>query len=77
MARIRVFIVLVLAITAGGGLALGTYNYMQKMTPRTVSVPTRPVVVAAIDLDVGADITKEDLKIVQWPDNSVPAGAQR
>ena len=36
MARMRIFIVLVLAITAGGGLAFGTYNYMQKLPARTV-----------------------------------------
>ena len=38
MARMRVFIVLVLAITAGGGLALATYNYMQKLPARTVTM---------------------------------------
>src|SRR5438445_13285562 len=75
MARIRVFIVLVLAVTAGGGLALGTYNYMQKAQGRTVSMPTRPVVVAAANLDVGADLTKEDLKTVEWPASAVPVGA--
>ena len=33
MARMRVFMVLVLALTAGGVLAFGTYNYVQKMPP--------------------------------------------
>ena len=75
MARIRIFVVLVLAITAGGGLALGTYNYMQKQTPRTVSIPTKPVVVAAADLDVGAELRREDVRIIQWPANAVPANA--
>jgi|SRR5436305_7060821 len=75
MARIRVFIVLVLAVTAGGGLALGTYNYMQKAQARTVSMPTRPVVVAAANLDIGADLTRDDLKTIDWPANAVPAGA--
>jgi len=76
MARMRVFMVFVLAITAGGGLAFGTYNYMQKQAPaQTVSLPTRPVVVAAADLDVGAELTKEDLRIIQWPANAMPATA--
>ena len=56
MARMRIFLVLVLAITAGGGLAFGTYNYMQKLPARTVTIPTRPVVVAATDLDVGTEL---------------------
>src|SRR5919204_6669603 len=76
MARIRVFVVLVLAITAGGALAFGTYNYMQKaQTTRTVSLPTRPVIVAAADLDIGAELTREDVRIIEWPANSVPSGA--
>jgi len=76
MARMRVFIVFVLAVTVGGTLALATYNYVQR-TPqtRTVTIPTKPVVVAASDLDVGADITKNDLRIIDWPANAVPAGA--
>src|SRR5579872_7182253 len=76
MARMRVFIVFVLAVTVGGTLALATYNYVQRAPQtRTVTIPTKPVVVAASDLDVGADITKNDLRIIDWPANAVPAGA--
>jgi len=75
MARMRVFIVFVLAITAGGALAFGTYNYMQQLPARSVSIPTRPVVVAAADLDVGAELTREELRIIEWPANALPAGA--
>src|SRR3954466_3865685 len=75
MARMRVLLVFVLAITAGGALALGTYNLTQKTPARTVSIPTRPVIVAAADLDVGATLTREDVRIIDWPANAVPAGA--
>jgi pilus assembly protein CpaB len=75
MARIRVFIVLVLAVTAGGGLAFGTYNYMQRAQARAVPIPTRPVIVAATDLDIGADLSREDLRIIDWPANAVPANS--
>ncbi len=75
MARIRIFIVLVLAITAGGGLAFGTYNYMQTQTAHTVTIPTRPVVVAAADLDIGAELRRDDIRIIQWPSNAAPANA--
>ena len=64
MARIRVFIVLVLAVTAGGGLALGTYNYIQKAQVRTPSMPLRQVVVSKANLDVGADLTKDRKSVV-------------
>ena len=76
MARMRVFIVFVLAITVGGTLALATYNYMQRApATRTVSIPTKSVVVAASDLDVGADITRNDVRLIDWPANAVPANA--
>src|SRR5713226_2336833 len=75
MARMRVFLVLALAITAGGVFALGTYNYVQNLPARTTTIPTAPVVVAALDLDVGAEIRREDVRIVQWPANARPANA--
>jgi pilus assembly protein CpaB len=75
MARMRVFMVFVLAITAGGALAFGTYNYMQRLPPKSTSIPTRPVVVAAADLDIGAELRREDIRIIDWPANAVPANA--
>jgi pilus assembly protein CpaB len=73
MARRRIFMVLVLAITAGGALAMGTYNYMQQL-PQNVAtaIPTRAVVVAAADLQVGAELTRDDLRIIEWPANAAP-----
>ena len=69
MARMRVFLVFVLAVTAGGALAFGTYNYMQHLPAKTTSMPTRPVVVAASDLDIGAELRREDIRIVaSYPD---------
>ena len=73
MARMRVFIVFVFAVTVGGVFALATYNYVQKIPARTVSIPTTPVVVAATDLDIGAELRREDLRIIEWPANALPA----
>src|SRR4029077_11180266 len=75
MGRVRAFIVLALAITAGSGLAYGTYNYVQKSGGRVQSLPTRPVVVAATDLEIGTEVGKDDVRIIEWPVNSAPAGA--
>ena len=77
MGRVRVFIVLALAVTAGGVFAFGTYNYVQGL-PKQGSgpaLPTQPVVVAVNDLDVGAEISADDVKVVAWPQTSVPAQA--
>jgi len=75
MTRIRVLLVLVLALSAGGALAFATYSYVQKLPARTVSLPTRPVVVAAADLDIGAELRRDDLRIIEWPATAVPQDA--
>jgi len=75
MARMRLVIILILAIGAGGALAYGTYNYLQNVPVKTVTVPSRPVMVAATDLQVGAELRADDLKAVEWPASSIPAGA--
>jgi pilus assembly protein CpaB len=75
MNRIRIFIVLALAITVGGAFALATYRWQK--TPSTVveRLPTRPVVVAVANLDLGASLRPEDVRTIDWPAESVPAGA--
>jgi len=68
--------VLVLAVTVGGAFAYATYNYVQRSpVTRTVSMPTRPVIVAANDLDVGATLRREDLHVIDLPASSVPSTA--
>ena len=75
MARLRIFLVLVLALTAGGAFAFGTYRYIQQVPNRDEGVETRPVIVAAANLALGAEVRPEDIRIVEWPANSVPAEA--
>src|SRR5437667_11868139 len=75
MNRMRLFIVFGLAITVGGVFAFATHNYVQNAQSRSVSIPTRPVVVAAADLDIGAELRRDDIRIIDWPANAVPAGA--
>lgn len=74
MARMRIFLVLALALTAGGVLAFGTYSYVQKSPTETVTMPTRSVVVAATDLGIGDELTKEDIRLIEWPANHLPQG---
>jgi pilus assembly protein CpaB len=72
--RSRIFAVLAIAILAGGGLAYGTYNFMQNQPVKQVGTPTQPVVVAAADLQLGAELKKEDLQVVQFPAGKTPEG---
>jgi pilus assembly protein CpaB len=71
----RVFIVLALAVAAGGTFAFGTYRYMQNVPARTAEVPTSKVVVAAGDLQLGAELKSSDLKTIQWPAGAAPEGS--
>ena len=41
MARMRVILVLLVALAAGGGLAYGTYNYVQNVPASAAPMPTR------------------------------------
>jgi pilus assembly protein CpaB len=77
MARIRIMLVLALALTAGGVFAYGTYSYVQQKgsTVQTVAIPTRPVVVAASDLEVGTELTRDNVRMIDWPANALPANA--
>ena len=75
MARIRIFLVLVLALTAGGAFAFGTYRYIQQVPAAAEGMATKPVIVAAVNLQLGAELRPEDLRIVEWPANAVPVAA--
>jgi len=73
--RNRIFAVLALALLAGGGLAYATYNAINAQPVKTVNAPTQPVVVAAADLPLGAELKKEDLTVINFPVGAAPAGA--
>ena len=76
MARRRIFMVFVLAVTAGGALAFGTYNYVQQQpSAQGTAIPTRPVIVAAADLQLGTELRREDLRVIDWPANAAPQNA--
>jgi pilus assembly protein CpaB len=75
MTRMRVFIVFAFAISIGGVFAFATYNYVQNVPTKTVSIPTKPVVVAATDLPIGIEIKKDDVRLIDWPENAMPANA--
>ena len=74
MARIRIFVVLVIALTAGGVFAYATYRYVQQPPP-PASMKTRPVVVAATNLPLGKELKPEDVRIIEWPQDAVPVAS--
>jgi pilus assembly protein CpaB len=72
--RNRIFAVFAIAVMAGGGLAYATYNFMQNQPVKTAPAATQPVVVAAADLQLGAELKKEDLRVVGFPQGEAPEG---
>jgi pilus assembly protein CpaB len=75
MARMRVFIVFALAIGVGTVFAFATYNYVQKAPKGGPAAATVPVVVAAANLEIGAELGRDDVRAIDWPAGSAPAGA--
>ena len=75
MNRVRMFTVFLIALVAGGGLAYGTYSYLQNVPVRTVTVPTKKVVVANADLSLGSELGADDLTTLDWPAGALPEGA--
>jgi pilus assembly protein CpaB len=48
---------------------------MQNQPVKTVATPTQPVVVAAADLQIGAEVKKEDVTVVNFPAGQAPQGS--
>lgn len=75
MIRNRLLLAFLVALLAGGGLAYGTYRYLGNVPVKEVTLPTQPVVVATVDLSLGAELRASDLRVIDWPEGAVPDGA--
>ncbi len=73
--RNRIFAVLAIAVLAGGGLAYGTYNAINAKPVVTTNQKFQPVVIAVNDLQMGAEIRLEDVKVAKFPEGGAPEGA--
>lgn len=77
MRKRRVLLVLVLAIVMAGVAAFSTLKYLATNPASASRAPearTTQVVVAARDLPVGTFLTEQDVTVVPWPAEVVPAG---
>lgn len=72
-------IILVVALVAGLGAALLIQRPSQAPSPvtRYEPAPTVPVLVAAADIPLGNTVAAADLRWIDWPAASVPAGVLR
>ena len=65
--QVRDLIVLVIAVGAASVAAFGVYLAITRIPVRTVEIATRHAVVAAKAMTMGTRVTKESVKLVDWP----------
>ena len=71
----RTFVVVAIAVAVAGLASFGVFRAIQNMPVREVEVRSLHQVVATRNLETGALITKDDVKLVPWPASSpVPGG---
>jgi pilus assembly protein CpaB len=76
LVRTRVFVVFVFALTAGGAFAFATYRYVNNQaSAQTPQMKTAKVVVAAANLTLGDELSADNVRLVDFPANSVPPTA--
>jgi pilus assembly protein CpaB len=71
----RTGIVIVVAVVTAGLATYGVRQAIQKMPVREVEVPRTFVVAAAHELQVGALLKAEDVKLVPWPERAQIPGS--
>lgn len=75
-----VVLVALVAVTISAFASYSLYTYLKGQEIQTQKAAkaagaTRPVIVASKDIAVGSTVGAEDVKIMNWPADSVPAGA--
>ena len=65
--EMRTFVVLVVAVAVAAVASYGVYRAVSNIPVRQVEVATASAVVAAREMSVGDLITRESLKVVDWP----------
>src|SRR5687768_10244649 len=65
--EMRTFVVLVVAVAVAAVASYGVYRAVSNIPVRQVEVATASAVVAAREMPVGTLITRESLKVVDWP----------
>src|SRR5262245_13696794 len=63
----RTFIVVAVAVVAASVARYGTYRALSQIPQRPVEMPTKKAVVAAKQMPLGTLITRDSVKVVDWP----------
>jgi pilus assembly protein CpaB len=71
--RRRLFAIVVLASVIGLGASLLVYRTVSQATRQ----PHEEIVVATVNMNLAETVTTRHVKLVRWPEASVPSGALR
>ena len=63
----RTFIVVAVAVVAAAVASYGTFRALSRVPERPVEMPTKKAVVAAKPMPLGTLITRDSVKLVDWP----------
>src|SRR5436190_3007172 len=63
----RTFIVVAIAVVAATVASYGTYRALSRIPQKAVEMPTKKAVVAAKQMPLGTLITRDAVKVVDWP----------
>jgi pilus assembly protein CpaB len=63
----RTFIVVAVAIVAAAVASYGTFRALSRLPEKPVELPTKKAVVAAKQMPLGTLITRDAVKLVDWP----------
>jgi pilus assembly protein CpaB len=63
----RTLIVVAVAVVAAAVASYGTFRALSRIPQRPVEMPTRKAVIAAKQMPLGALITRDSVKVVDWP----------
>lgn len=74
MRKAGLIFVIVVALVSGAAASALAYYYL-KNRPAGSDIETRPVIVASKDLTFGESLEAEDMKIVMYPEGSLPKGS--
>src|SRR5262245_22279123 len=74
MNRNRLLLIGVVALALGALVSFGVYKNLQSSNSHN-SQPGSDVVVAAVDIQVGAKLTDGDVRVVHFPEGSLPPNA--
>jgi pilus assembly protein CpaB len=75
--NVRFVIVLLVALVAAGVASFTAYRAIQNLPAKEVEVRGVPTVVAARPLQVGTLLTRNDVRVVSWPERALVPGAFR